>query len=71
MTDLRIEYLANGVGATQRHTIPVPDVATALVVAQMNHPTGEVELWQGDRQLARLERQQGDLSPLWIVNAAK
>ncbi|MEO5706552.1 MAG: hypothetical protein ABIT10_14030 [Alteraurantiacibacter sp.] len=67
MADLRIEYFAAGVGAPQRHSVPVPDVQTALIVAQMNSPDGEVELWEGETQLARLHRQQGDLSPLWRV----
>jgi hypothetical protein len=68
MPDLRIEYLAGGAGVAQRHSVPVPDVQTALIVAQMNSPDGEVELWEGEKQLARLQRQQGDLSPLWRVN---
>lgn len=70
MSDLRIEYFAAGEGATERHSVPVPDVQTALIVAQMNSPDGEVELWEGERQLARLHRQQGDLSPLWMVNGS-
>ncbi len=67
MSDLRIEYLGTGDGAPQRHSVPVPDVQTALIVAQMNSPDGEVELWEGEKQLARFQRQQGDLSPLWLV----
>jgi hypothetical protein len=68
MTNLRIEYLSGAEGIPERRTIPVPDIATALVVAQLNSPDGMVELWEGDRQLAVLERQRGDLSPLWRVN---
>jgi hypothetical protein len=67
MTNLRIEYLAHDGASPQRQSISVPDVQTALIVAQINHPEGEVELWDGEVQLARLQRQQGDLSPLWRV----
>jgi hypothetical protein len=48
MTNLRIEYLSDAEGTPERRTIPVPDVATALVVAQLNSPDGIVELWEGD-----------------------
>ena len=66
MQHLRIEYpSSHAEGMTM--CIPVPDVATALVVAQINHPDGAVQLWDGERQLAVLHRQQGDLSPLWAV----
>ncbi|MXO73285.1 hypothetical protein [Alteraurantiacibacter buctensis] len=67
MGNLRIEYLAHDAGVPQRHAIDVPSVQIALIVAQINNPEGEVELWDGDRQLARLKRQEGDLSPLWKV----
>lgn len=67
MPNLRIEYLAHDGAIPQRQSISVPNVQTALIVAQINNPEGEVELWDGDRQLARLQRQQGDLSPLWRV----
>ena len=67
MANLRIEYLALDGAAPQRQSISVPSVQIALIVAQINNPEGEVELWDGDRQLARLKRQKGDLSPLWRV----
>ncbi len=56
MSEYRIEYLSNGDQPGQRHSFRVPDITTALVVADINHPDGEVELWDGTRQLARLQR---------------
>ena len=67
MADLRIEYTSRDSGTPQRHAIPVPYVQLALTVAQINHLTGAVELWDGDRQLARLVCQGEGLSPLWQV----
>lgn len=67
MANLRIEYLARDGAEPQRQSISVPDVQTALIVAQINSPQGAVELWDGEVHLARLESQQGDLSPLWRV----
>jgi hypothetical protein len=67
MANLRIEYLALDGAVAQRQSIPVPDVQMALIVAQINSPEGEVELWDGDKRLACLKRQKGDLSPLWLV----
>lgn len=67
MPNLRIEYVAHDGAAPQRQSISVPDVQTALIVAQINSPQGAVELWDGEVHLARLESQQGDLSPLWRV----
>lgn len=56
MSDYRIEYLSDGEHPDQRLSLHVPDFITALVVAEINRPDGEVELWDGDRQLARLQR---------------
>ena len=56
MSDYRIEYLSDGEHPDQRLSLHVPDFITALVVAEINRPDGEVELWEGNRQLARLQR---------------
>lgn len=66
MQHLRIEYPSTrDAGRTLSHD--VPDVATALVVAQINRPGGDVALWDGDRQIAVLSSQGAGLSPLWQV----
>lgn len=67
MQHLRIEYPSTTAGSALRHSFAVPDVATALVVAQINHPEGAVELWDGDQQIAVLENHSGELTPLWRV----
>ena len=56
MSDYRIEYLSDGQHPDERLSLHVPDLTTALVVAEINRPDGDVELWDGDRQLARLQR---------------
>jgi hypothetical protein len=66
MSDYRIEYLSDGDHPEQRLSLAVPDITTALVVAEINRPDGEVELWQGDRQLARLQRAADSAS--WTVS---
>lgn len=58
MSDYRIEYLSDAGQPGLRISLPVPDITTALVVADINRPEGEVELWDGDHQLARLQRDQ-------------
>jgi hypothetical protein len=66
MQHLRIEYPSTR-DASRTLSIDVPDVATALVVAQINRPGGDVALWDGDRQIAVLSSQSTGLSPLWQV----
>jgi hypothetical protein len=66
MQHLRIEFPST-VDAGQVHRFDVPDVTTALVVAQINHPGGAVALWDGDQQIAILSSQGDGPSPLWQV----
>jgi len=68
MPQYRIEYLSNqGLQPGERMAMAVPDVRTALIVADINHPHGEVELWDGERQLARLHREDGGRSGYWHI----
>lgn len=55
MQRLRLEFTQDGQSG-QRQSFDVPDVATALVVAEINQAEGIAELHQGDRRVARLER---------------
>ena len=66
MAHYRIEYLSQGLQPGMRLSLSVPDVITALIVADINIPNGEVELWDGEQQLARLHRETGR-SGFWQV----
>ncbi|TIX51266.1 hypothetical protein [Alteraurantiacibacter aquimixticola] len=66
--EYRIEYLSCGNEPGRRMAIPVPDVRTALIVAEINMPGGSAELWDGDRQIARLQRRPGTRSAFWHVS---
>lgn len=46
----------------------VPDVATALVVADINLTDGSAQLLDGDRLIATLERTSHGHAPFWRVN---
>ncbi len=67
MPQYRIEYEGQDVSEGQRLSLPVPDVMTALIVADINRPHGRVELWDGDRQIARLHRERGGAGGYWQV----
>ena len=67
MPHYRIEYTSQGRNPGERLSMHVPDVRTALIVADINHPHGEVELWDGERQLARLHREDGGKSSYWQI----
>lgn len=62
----RIQYPSRGDDGTVL-TFSVPDINTALVVAQINLPAGSAELWDGEKQLAVLQRQTGGGSAFWRV----
>lgn len=47
--------------------LDVPDITTALVVAQINLDCGTAEIRDGERVLARLEKQGRDPAPFWRV----
>ncbi len=48
--------------------LDVPDITTALVVAQINLDRGTAEIRDGERVLARLEKQGRELAPFWLVS---
>lgn len=48
--------------------LDVPDITTALVVAQINLDHGSAEIRDGERVLATIERRGGALSPYWRVS---
>ena len=67
MPQYRIEYDGRDLSQGRRVTMPVPDVRTGLIVADINRPDGDVELWHGDRQIARLHRERGGTGGYWQV----
>lgn len=52
---LQLDFQPNGRG--QRQTFDVPDIATALVVADINLQDGRAQIRQGERLVATLEKQ--------------
>jgi hypothetical protein len=67
MADYRIEFLTQGPQPAERLSLSVPDIVTALVVADINRPTGDVELWEGDHQIARLHREKRGSAGFWQI----
>ncbi|MGB3166458.1 MAG: hypothetical protein WBA68_06750 [Alteraurantiacibacter sp.] len=66
MQSLRVSFTQPGTDT--RRELDVPDVTTALVVAQINSAGGQAELKSDDRVIARLERQGRTLAPFWHVS---
>lgn len=54
-------------GTASQH-LDVPDIITALVVAQINMDRGTAEIRDGERVLATIEKQGGELAPFWRVS---
>ena len=67
MQRLQLDYHASADGA--RHSFDVPDIATALVVADINLSHGVAQIRDGDRLVATLEKR-GRLggAPYWQVS---
>jgi hypothetical protein len=48
-------------------SIDVPDIKTALLVADINVASGRAEIWEGDRLIASIARQSNGPLPFWHV----
>ncbi|WP_137681015.1 hypothetical protein [Aurantiacibacter suaedae] len=48
-------------------TFDVPDLRTALIVAEINMASGVAEVWQKDRRLASVRRVNAERLPYWQV----
>lgn len=60
---------ATGSGpALATQSLDVPDIVTALVVADIVATLGNAELWQGEKRLAGLSRRSTGPRPLWQVD---
>ena len=66
MERLRLTFADPRTGT--KHELRVPNIATALIVADINLDRGLAELAVGERVLARLERQGRDHAPFWQVS---
>ncbi len=55
-------------GATARQSLDVPDLPTALIVADINLEQGQVEIFDGECLLATLEKQGHGAAPYWRVS---
>ena len=49
----------------ERVTIQALDVPTALLVADINVPAGDAELWRDGRRLSRLTKHGGTSGTFW------
>lgn len=67
MSRYRLEYQADGPAGPQIMSLPVPNIATALIVADINLRHGSAEIWDGDTHLARVQKQRGRNSTYWRV----
>ena len=68
MSEYRLEFSYDGSPVGERHSIAVPDVATALVVADINVAHGVAELRDGERLVAKLEKQGRVGKSWWAVS---
>jgi len=66
MQRLRIDFASES--ATGGHSMDVPDMATALVVADINMERGVARIHDGERLLATLEKQGRASAPYWRVS---
>ena len=57
-------------GAQDLMTFTTPDLATSLVVADLNLDGGTAEVMQDGRSIARLRKVGDDGLPVWLVNPA-
>lgn len=72
MNRYRIEFRSNGSRAQQAPglslSMDVPDIPTALMVAEINMCCGSAELLDGERHIAFIQRQPGTRSAFWRVS---
>ena len=67
MSDYRIEFSDDGTPAGGRHSLSVPDLTTALVVADINLERGVAELHDGDQFLGTIEKRGREGRTYWAV----
>ncbi|MFB0613442.1 hypothetical protein [Aurantiacibacter poecillastricola] len=55
-------------GNAEEHSLDVPDLVTALVVADINLTSGTAQILEGEKVLARIEKRGNGSSPYWHVS---
>ena len=68
MEALQLHYLSAADDGDGDTTLTVPDIRTALLVADINVQSGHAEIRRGKKLVARLEKHGHGLSPYWIVS---
>ncbi|GAA0284384.1 hypothetical protein GCM10009127_27350 [Alteraurantiacibacter aestuarii] len=68
MNRYRIEFSSTGRGGEDKLAMQVPDIPTALIVAEINMTGGSAQLWDGERRIAEIQRQPGTRSAFWRVS---
>lgn len=66
MQRLQLDFLASANSA--RQSFDVPDIATALVVADINLSDGKASIRDGEKLVARLEKRHVGGSSYWCVS---
>ena len=68
MQRYRLEFSADGGLAGPRQSLDVPDIVTALAVADINLQHGVAELHDSNHRIARLEKRGRDGKTYWQVD---
>ena len=63
----RYELRIDRTDAAETLSLDVPDLATALIVADINIASGVAQIFQGDRIVATIEKQSPRQAPYWRV----
>jgi len=68
MRRLELRYSASNGGLPTTQTLDVPDIITALAVADIVAIFGTAEIWEGTKRLAGLSRRSAGPRPLWELD---
>lgn len=66
MQRLRLKFASETSDGTL--SFDVPDISTALIVAEINQANGHAEIHDGSRLVATLERRSGPAAPYWRIS---
>lgn len=55
-------------GAAETVNLDVPNLVTALIVADINISSGAAQILDGERVVARIEKRGEGDSPYWVVD---
>jgi len=68
MRRLELRYSASNGEYPTTQSLDVPDIITALAVADIVAILGTAEIWEGTKRLAGLSRRSSGPRPLWQVD---